>query len=188
MSRRLSRRQRGSNNRRKQGVRVARIHAKVAARRLDHHHKLSTGIADRYRLVAVEDNLTGLGAGRLARNVHDAGWGQLYRLLEYKLEERGGRLVRVDPRGTSQTCSRCAAHNPHDLSHRTYTCHACGLVMDRDVNAAKNILAKAFRTQLPRETGKVTPAETGGPSAGTLLAEVPVTEAGTSAAGLLNPA
>ncbi|GAI57898.1 unnamed protein product, partial [marine sediment metagenome] len=95
----------------------------------------------------VEDlNIKGLSRGMLARSVNDAGWGMFLAKLAYKVEETGGRLVRVNPNGTSQVCSRCGylPNVPKTLADRIHSCPHCGLVIDRDVNAARNILNRAL--------------------------------------------
>ena len=78
----------------------------------------------------------------LARSVNDAGWGMFLAKLAYKAEEAGGQLVRVNPNGTSQVCSLCGClpDVPKTLAARIHSCPHCGLVIDRDVNAARNIL------------------------------------------------
>lgn len=80
----------------------------------------------------------------LNRSVLDAGMGRLIQMLTYKAERSGGRLIKVNPRGTSQHCSGCGARVAKPLHVRTHACDACGLVLDRDVNAARNILARGL--------------------------------------------
>ncbi len=80
----------------------------------------------------------------LNRAILDASWAELLGLLEYKLAARGGRLVRVDPRGTSQQCSSCGAHVPKALSERRHHCPHCGLSLHRDHNAELNIHHRAW--------------------------------------------
>ena len=84
--------------------------------------------------------MKGLARSMLAKSVHDAGWGKPIALLEYKAERAGARVVKVNPEGTSQECSRCGETVPKKLSERVHRCTGCGLVMDRDENAAVNIL------------------------------------------------
>jgi putative transposase len=140
----LSRKQRGSNNRRKAVVKVARAHARVADTRRDWQHKLSTAIIRENQAVYVEDLcVTGLARTRLAKSVHDAGWASFTAMLEYKAARYGrtfGKINRFVP--TSQTCSLCGRiDGPKPLSVRSWTC-PCGAVHDRDVNAAINVLAQ----------------------------------------------
>ncbi|MDG6919926.1 MAG: transposase [Nitrososphaerota archaeon] len=77
----------------------------------------------------------------LTSAIMDATWGQLRRMTAYKAERRGGRVVLVEPRGTSQKCSGCGTAVPKGLDERTHWCLNCGLALDRDVNAARNISA-----------------------------------------------
>ena len=81
---------------------------------------------------------------RLARRIHEQQWSRLVRMLSYKAESAGGSVVRVDPKFTSQTCSRCAHRKRIGLSVRVYRCGECGHEQDRDVNAAVNILQRAY--------------------------------------------
>jgi putative transposase len=143
-SRAHSRTVKGSANRRKSASRLARIHARAASVRADALHKTTTGLATRYETVVAEDlNVAGMVTNRrLARAIADQGFGQARRMLSYKTTWHGGRLVlagRWFP--SSKTCSGCGAVKAKlALSERTYTCAACGLVIDRDVNAACNLL------------------------------------------------
>jgi putative transposase len=141
--RRLARKQRGSANRAKARHRVAVAHRRVHDRRADHHHKLALRLIRENQTVAVEDlAVAGLARTRLARSVHDAGWASFIRLLEQKAAQHGRHVLKVDRWApTSQTCSVCAAKDgPKPLSVRSWGCQGCGVVHDRDVNAARNIL------------------------------------------------
>ncbi|OUC91650.1 transposase [Streptosporangium minutum] len=140
----LARKEKGSSNRAKAKVKVARVHARIADRRRDHLHKLTTSIVRENQVIAIED-LTVRNLVRnhsLARAVSDASWRQVRTMLEYKARWYGRELVVVDrwfP--SSKLCSACgtiAAAMP--LEVREWVC-ACGAAHDRDVNAAKNILA-----------------------------------------------
>jgi IS605 OrfB family transposase len=140
----LSRKQQGSANRVKAGRKVARLHARVADARRDFHHKLSTRLIRENQTVCVETlSVAGLGRSNLAKSIHDAGWGGFVRMLEYKAERHGRTLIRVDRwYPSSQRCSACGVKDgPKPLKVRAWTCHACGATHDRDVNAARNILA-----------------------------------------------
>ncbi|PWR10585.1 transposase [Micromonospora sicca] len=156
----LSRKQRGSNNRTKAVVKVAKAHARVADSRRDWQHKLSTRIIRDNQAVYVEDLcVTGLGRTRLAKSVHDAGWASFTAMLEYKAARYGRtfrRIGRFVP--TSQTCSTCGRlDGPKPLSVRSWTC-PCGAVHDRDVNAAINILAQGRWESLNACGAQVRPA------------------------------
>jgi putative transposase len=144
--RRLSRKQKGSKNRTKARLRVAVAHRRVRDQRADHHHKLALRLIRENQAIAVEDlAVAGLARTRLAKSVHDAGWGTFIRLLEAKAAQHGREVVKVGrwvP--TSQTCAACGDRDgPKPLSVRAWTCPACGAGHDRDVNAARNILVAA---------------------------------------------
>ncbi|WP_238489859.1 RNA-guided endonuclease InsQ/TnpB family protein [Actinoplanes flavus] len=139
----LSRKQKGSANRKKAVVKVARAHARVADTRRDWQHKLSTAIIRDNQAVYVEDLcVTGLGRTRLAKSVHDAGWAGFTGMLEYKAARYGRTFARVDRFFPStRMCSACGRINDKmALNVRAWDC-PCGSHHDRDVNAAKNVLA-----------------------------------------------
>ena len=141
----LSRTEKGSRNRNKARLKVARAHARVADARREFHHQLSTRIIRENQAVAVEDlAVKGLARTRLAKSVHDAGWSAFVTMLEYKAARYGRTFVKIgrfEP--TSQVCSWCGVKDgPKPLHVRVWTCGACGAVLDRDINAAVNI-AKA---------------------------------------------
>jgi len=98
-----------------------------------------------YGLIAIEDlNIKGLAASMLAKSIHDAGWGQFIRFLTDKAACAGRRVAHVDPRYTSQDCSRCGQRVPKTLSTRQHQCPTCQLSMNRDQNAAINILRRGL--------------------------------------------
>ncbi len=140
----LSRKQKGSNNRTKARLKIARIHARIADRRRDHLHKLSTRIIRENQAVFIEDlsvrNMVKNHA--LARAISDASWASFRSMLEYKAEWYGRDVVAIDrffP--SSKTCSACGLlQNNMRLGVRSWVC-ACGAAHDRDVNAALNIQA-----------------------------------------------
>ena len=147
----LSRRQEGSANREKARVRVVRQHAKVADSRRDFHHKTSTAIIRDSQAVYAEDLcVAGLARTRLAKSVHDAGWSAFVTMLEYKARRYSrsfGKIGRLVP--STQLCSACGVNDgKKPLRVREWTCPACGTVHDRDLNAAKNILALGRRERL----------------------------------------
>ncbi|MGW2813439.1 RNA-guided endonuclease InsQ/TnpB family protein [Streptomyces sp. NPDC001415] len=144
LQRGLNRKAKGSKNRVKARVKVARQHARVADRRRDWHHTASTQIIRDNQAVYVEDlAVSGLGRTRLAKSVHDAGWSAFVNMLEYKAVKHGryfGKIGRFEP--TSQVCSACGVKDgPKPLHVRQWTCRACGAVHDRDDNASQNTLA-----------------------------------------------
>ncbi|WP_432431138.1 RNA-guided endonuclease InsQ/TnpB family protein [Streptomyces hygroscopicus] len=141
----LSRKEKGSKNRDKARVRVARAHAGVVDARREFHHQLSTKLIRENQAVAVEDlAVKGLARTRLAKSVHDAGWSAFVAMLEYKAARYGRTLVKIgrfEP--TSQVCSQCGVQDGSKPLHvRVWTCGTCGAVLDRDINAAVNV-AKA---------------------------------------------
>ena len=146
--RKLSRCQKGSQNYKKQKKRVALCHEKIRNQRKDFQHKLSTSLAESYDAVCVEDlNLKGMAGGlHFGKGVHDNGYGLFLSMLEYKLEERGKYLIKVDRYfASSKICSVCGKKKEElSLSDRIYYCE-CGNRMDRDVNAAVNIMNEGKR-------------------------------------------
>jgi putative transposase len=148
VQRALARKQCGSVNRRKAVRRVAVLHRKVRETRLDAHHKFALRLVRDNQAVHLE-SLSGAGLARtkLARSVHDAGWSTLVRLVEEKAAHHGRTVVkvgRVFP--SSQLCSSCGHRDgPKPLAVRSWTCPACGVEHDRDLNAARNVLAEGRR-------------------------------------------
>ncbi|WP_206921894.1 IS200/IS605 family element RNA-guided endonuclease TnpB [Alicyclobacillus suci] len=143
--RQLARKQKGSNNRAKARLKAARIHAKIADRRLDFLHKLSTRLINENQVIAVErlqvKNM--IRNHHLAKSIADVGWGELIRQLEYKADWYGRTLVKIDKfYPSSKRCFDCGHIMPNMPLHiRNWTCPECGEHHDRDVNAAQNILA-----------------------------------------------
>jgi putative transposase len=147
---RVSRRRKGSGRRRRAVRTLGRVHRRVRNVRRDATHQLTSRIARDHAVVAVEDlsvramTASAQGPGRSAkaglnRSLLDASFGEVLRQLDYKLALRGGRLVRTDPAYTSQRCSSCGSFTDCG-SCETFTCAACGAVLDRDANAARNLL------------------------------------------------
>jgi putative transposase len=145
--RNMSRKQKGSKNHEKARRKLARQHAKVADSRRDFHHQLSTRLVREHQAVIIETlNIAALGRSNLAKSVADAGWGQFTSMLAYKATMGGRMLVKVDQwYPSSQLCSVCGARSgPRGrpgLRLRAWTCCECGTLNDRDVNAARNLLA-----------------------------------------------
>jgi putative transposase len=144
-ARALSRCRRGSRNRQKVKERLAKLHRKIVDQRTTWLYQQSAQIVKSYDLIAVEDlNVAGMVRNHnFARSISDASWSKFISMLSYKAEKAGKKLVRVNPKNTSQRCSGCDELVPKSLSVRTHSCPHCGLVIDRDWNAAKNILRKA---------------------------------------------
>lgn len=142
--RKLARKQKGSKNRNKARIKVARLHRTIRNTRLNWHHKLSDSIAKNYQVVIVEDlNIAGMIKNRkLAKAIQDQGWSQFITQLAYKLQWRNGILHKINRWAAStKTCSCCGSQKSMTLSERTYVCSHCDNVIDRDLNAAINILA-----------------------------------------------
>lgn len=158
LNRELSRRQEGSGRWKRTKTKLAKLHRRIANKRLDYQHKMTTEIASTYRIVGVEDlNVAGMLRNHcLALSISDAGFGEICRQLSYKSEWFGGELVQVDrffP--SSKLCRFCGCINGDlTLADRIWTC-ACGAVLDRDLNAALNIERQALK--MVAEVGSQTP-------------------------------
>ena len=149
LQRRLSHKEKDSQNYRKLLKQIRKLHTKIKNQRKDFLQKESTRLVRAYDVIVVEDlDLRGMGGAlSLGKNLHDNGFGMFRQMLAYKLRRKGSCLVKVDrwfP--SSKTCS-CCGHvlDSLGLSDRTYTCPACGNTMDRDVNAAVNIREEGKR-------------------------------------------
>ena len=146
--RELSRKKKGSSNRNKQRIKVARIHRKIRNQRKDFTHKLSRTLVNTYDTIVFEklqiQNM--VKNHHLAKSISDAGWGQLIQFTSYKAEWAGRIVKQVNPRKTSMECCKCGSIQKMPLSQRTYNCPECGNVMDRDHNAAINIKQRGIGT------------------------------------------
>jgi len=146
----VSRRVKGSRNRRKAVQNLAKTHLRIERQRKDFHFKTAKHYADRYRTIVVEDLAVGrMVHGNLAKSIYDAGWIAFILILAFKAESAGGKVVRINPRYTTQKCSSCGEHVQKSLSVRTHICPYCAYVADRDVNAARNILKAGAQPLLP---------------------------------------
>lgn len=141
--RKLSKAKKGTSERSKRKLVVAHIHERVVNRRRDFAHKLSRQLVNEYGIIALEKlNTNGmLQNHRLAKSIYDAAWNQFAQFTQYKAEHAGRKCVLVDPRNTSKKCSRCGTLVEKDLSVRIHVCPVCNFTIDRDENAAINILA-----------------------------------------------
>lgn len=174
----LARKKRGSNNRRKQVRRVARLHARVARARNDFLHKASTTIAKNHGAVVLEKleigNMVRTARGTvvkpgrhvrakagLNRSILDQGWGGFRTMLGYKLAERGGMLVEVPAQYTSQTCSDCGVVDARSRSGQRFQCVACGHEAHADTNAAIVIKRRAGSPVQPAEATRKRAREAG---------------------------
>ena len=148
--RKLSLMKKGSKNRDRQRIKLAKVHEKVANCRKDFLHKLSRELANTYNCICIEDlNMRTMAGGfNFGKSVCDNGWGMFTTFLSYKLEEMGKQLIKVDRFfASSQTCSECGHKNSEtkNLAVRSWTCSSCGMYHDRDTNAAINIRNEGMR-------------------------------------------
>src|SRR5436305_3564783 len=165
----LSKKKRGSHRREKAKKLIGKAHRKIRNQRRDFLHKESRKLVDRYQVIVFEDIQIGkltrapkakqdeatgqylpngaAAKGGLNKSILDAGWGMFVGMCTSKAEEAGRTLLKVSPKFTSQICSNCGQVRKKDLSERWHSCD-CGAELDRDVNAAINILERGRRQQL----------------------------------------
>lgn len=138
--RKLSRQKKGTKERYKARKVVARIYERISNRRNNFAHQLSRKLINIFGVICIEDlNINEMMINKkFSRSISDVAWGQFIRFLTYKAEEAGGQVIKVDPKNTSQWCSSCGEIVKKDLSVRIHNC-PCGLILDRDINAARNI-------------------------------------------------
>jgi len=140
--RKLSKQPKGTILRKKARKVVSHIHERIANRREDFIHKTSRKLVNTYGTICFEDlNINNMVKNHcLAKSIMDCSWGKLVQYTSYKAADAGRTVVLVDPRNTSKMCSDCGNLVEKDLSGRVHVCPYCGLTLDRDLNAAKNIL------------------------------------------------
>jgi len=152
----LSRKKKGSGKREKQRMKLARSFERTVNQRDDFLHKLSRHYISNYDLIVIEDlkvrNMVRMHY--LAQTIQDASWSKLVQMMAYKAERAGKTLLKIDPKSTSQRCSRCNEIAEKTLAARTHKCPYCGLELDRDHNAAINI------KRIGQELSEYTPVET----------------------------
>lgn len=143
LNRKLARQKKGGTNWRKTADQLAGLHSRIANQRGDFWHKTTRQLVNQYDLICIENLTLGFMTAnrRLALSAHDAALGEFRSLLAYKAEEAGKFVVPVPPQYTSQVCSGCETIVAKSLRVRMHRCDGCGLELDRDVNAARNILA-----------------------------------------------
>src|SRR5262249_32447695 len=148
LHRRLSRKKKGSKNRLKARKKLARAYLKVSRQRKDFACKTASALVSSSDLIAYEDlHIRNLAKNRkLAKSIMDASWGLFLSWVRYYGAIHGIPVVAVCPNYTTQECSGCGSRVKKSLSIRTHVCPSCGLILDRDLNAAINILLAGYRT------------------------------------------
>jgi len=162
LHRELSRKKKGSNNRKKAKSRLARQYQKIENQRMDFIHKITSDLSKTYGICKVEDlqipNM--MKNHHLAKSIADASWGTFVNILSYKVVTNGGQVIKVEPKYTSQTCSSCERKIKMPLNRRTFNC-GCGLKINRDLNASININGREGHSQTYTPDGDcVRPTET----------------------------
>lgn len=152
----LSRKKKGSNNRYRAKLRLAKAHQKISNIRKDFLHKVALQLVKDYDKIILEKlniakMLEAKGFEVNNNNITDASWGLLTQYLLYKAERAGKEIILVDPKNTSKTCSCCGSLQEMPLQQRTYSCPNCKLEMDRDLNAARNIKRLGTSLAPPKE-------------------------------------
>lgn len=142
---RLSRRAKGSHRRAKARVLVAKSYEKISSQRRDFHFKLANQLVSYYDTICIEKMDAWNSTTALNRSMRDTAWFGFFDILRWKAEEAARAVIEVPAKDTSQLCSRCGARVSKDLSVRVHSCPFCGLTIDRDLNAALNILSLGQR-------------------------------------------
>jgi putative transposase len=146
LQQRVSRKVKGSNNRRKAQVRVSNLHERIANTRKNYYWLLAHNLCDWAGTIFVEDlNLKGLARGFLGKHCLDAGWGQFFQVLEQCCRKRRVFFLKIDSKKTSQICPNCLVETgKKELSERIHSCSHCGYTTDRDVAAAQVVLIRGL--------------------------------------------
>lgn len=154
VQRRLSKEKKGTSEREKRRLVVAKVHDRIANKRNNFIHQESRKLVNRFKLIAFENlNIKNMQQNsHLSKSIADVSWGMMVQATKNKAEEAGSRVVLVDPKNTTQLCSRCNQIVRKELSDRVHCCPFCGLTMDRDQNAAINIMRLGLQS-LPVKAG-----------------------------------
>jgi len=165
--RNLSRKKKGSSNRQKAKLKVAKISQNVQNHRDEFLHQVSRKLVDSADLIVFENlNISGmLKNHHLAKHIQDHAWGKLIQFTQSKAVKAGKIVELVDARYTSQKCSQCSIMVPKTLAERTHACPNCGLELGRDLNASLNIRTLGLRGRAYRDTAKNQPISEAGSSA-----------------------
>ena len=136
--RRLSRKKKGSANRRKARFKVAKLHQRIFNQRQDFLHKTSFNLIKQFKIISVEKLVIKnmVQNHHLAKSINDASWGCFVQMLSYKVEKTGGQIVKINPKNTSRTCSKCGNIQDMPLANREFKCLKCDFVCHRDLNSA----------------------------------------------------
>ena len=161
LNRNVSRKQKGSHNREKARKRLAIEHLKVANRRKEHNHKLSTRLLADYKFVIFEDlRVSNMVLNHaLAKSIYDAGWAQLVKLAGYKAKAVGGLVIRVPAAYSTQECWFCGKLNQLSMDVRESECKGCHRWLDRDINAARIVLKRGI-AKVGQDMPELKPVET----------------------------
>jgi putative transposase len=160
--RKLVKSKKGSNNYKKKQQRLFVVHRKIRNQRKDYIHKTTTSIIAKYSVICIEDlNTKGMMKNhKLAKSISDVAWHELMRQLMYKAHWNGRNLVKIGRfEASTKTCSDCGHKKDMKLADRTYDCDNCGLVMDRDINAAINIKNWGYNKLIGVVSPEYTPVE-----------------------------
>ena len=156
LNKKFSKKSKGSNNKNKWRIRLARQYELIANVRDDFLHKTSRYYVDNYDIIGFEDmNISNMTKGIFSKSILDASWGKLRQYMTYKAESAGKLCVLVDFRGTTQRCSNCHKTVKKEIWQRTHQCSFCGLIVPRDYNSAleiRNLAIKEIRQELPEVT------------------------------------
>lgn len=146
LQRDVSRKVKGSNNRKKAQQKVARLHQHIYDTRKDFHFKLARYLVSQAGMVFAEElNLKAMSRGMLCKHTLNSGWGQFLNILQWVAQKSGVYFQRLDPNGTSQTCPQCQTHTGRkELSERVHECLVCGYKTNRDVAAAQVVLQRGI--------------------------------------------